>query len=110
MLSYDRVLEITKELSGKQIKTLYDTNVFVPTPLKKCVLIVLVRDKNYFNATSSIAVRHFHGTGMSTMQIVSEENLSEEISCNTDIEFTSNMTDITSKTVLQIHIRVMYKY
>ena len=36
------------------------------------------------------------------MQFFSEENLDDEILCNIDIEFTSNMTDITSKKVLQI--------
>ena len=35
------------------------------------------------------------------MLLFSVANLSDEI-CNTDIEFTSNMTDIASKKVLQI--------
>ena len=36
------------------------------------------------------------------MLFFSVANLGDEILCNTDIEFTSNMTDIISKKVLQI--------
>ena len=36
------------------------------------------------------------------MQIVSAENLCDEILCNTDIKFASNMADITLKKLLQI--------
>ena len=39
-LSYDRVLEITKELSDTQIKHYMNTNVFAPGPLKKNLFTV----------------------------------------------------------------------
>ena len=101
-LSYDRVLEITEELSDIQIKHYMNTNVFAPSPLKKNLFTVLAKDNIDFNATYSTAVQHFHGTSMTAMQFFSEENLGDEILYNTDIEFTSNITDLTSKKVLQI--------
>ena len=48
------------------------------------------------------AVHLFHVTSMTVMQYVSEENLGDEILCNTDIEFTFNTTGITLKKVPQI--------
>ena len=79
-----------------------NTNVFAPSPLKKNLFAVSAKDNIDFNATSSTAVQHFYGTSMTVMQFFSKENLGDEILCNNDIEFTSNMTDITSKKVFQI--------
>ena len=58
---------------------------------------------------SSTAVQHFHGTSMAAMQFFSEENLGDEILCNTDIEFTFNMIDIISKKYFkyQNHIQML---
>ena len=79
-----------------------NTNVFAPNPFKKNIFTLLAKDNIDFNATSPTAVQHFHETSMTAMQFFSEKNLGDEILCNTDIKFTSNMTDITSKKVLQI--------
>lgn len=101
-LSYDRVLEMTKELCYIQTKHHINTNVFTPSPSKKSLFTVLAKDNLDFNDTSSTTVQHFHGTSMTTMQFISEENLGDEKLWNTDIEFTSNMTVSHQKKVLQI--------
>ena len=77
-LLHDRVLEMTKELCYIQTKHYINTNVFAASPSKKNLFTVLAKDNINFNATSSTVVQHFHGTSMTTMQFVSEENLGEE--------------------------------
>ena len=56
------MLEIRKELSDTQIKHYMNTKVLAPSPLKKNLFTVLAKDNIDFNATSSTAVQHFHGT------------------------------------------------
>ena len=74
----------------------------------KNLFIVLAKDNIDFNATSSAAAQHFHGTSMTAIQFISEENLGNEILCNTGIEFTSNITAITSKKSTS-NTRIAYK-
>ena len=84
-LSYDRVLEITKELSNTQIHHYLTNNVFAPSPLRKSVFIVIAKDNIDCNATSSTAVRHFHGTCMTVMQFISAEISGTKYSFTEDV-------------------------
>ena len=41
---------------------------FFSNPLRKSIFTVVAKDKIDFSATSSTAVKHFHGTSMTVMQ------------------------------------------
>lgn len=77
-------------MSDTQVKHYKNTKSF-----KIYIFTVLAKDNIDFNASSSTAVQHLHMTSMTAIQFVSEENLGDEISCNIDIKFTSNLTDST---------------
>ena len=46
--------------------------VFTPTPLKKNNFTIIAKDNIDHNATSSTAVKHYHGTSMTVIQFVSD--------------------------------------
>ena len=74
-LSYDRILEFRKKLSDAQIEKLRTHRDFFPNPLRKSIFTVVAKHKIDFSATSSAAVKHFHGTSMTVMQFPLAENL-----------------------------------
>ena len=74
-LSYDCILDYTKKLSDAQTESYELTGIFSPNPLRKSIFTVVAKDNIDFNATSSTAVKHFHGTSMTVMQFPVLDNL-----------------------------------
>ena len=77
-LSYDQILEFTKNLSEVQIKNYELTGMFMPSPLRKDIFTVVAKDNINFNATSSTAAKHFHGTSITVMQFPSHDYIGNE--------------------------------
>ena len=78
-MSYDRILQFTKNLSDVQIKNYELPGVFTSSLLRKDIFTVFAKDNIDFNATSSTAAKHFHGTSMMVMQFPSRNVGNENI-------------------------------
>ena len=78
-MSYDRIFQFTKNLSDVQIKNYELTGVFTSSLLRKDIFTVFAKDNIDFNATSSTAAKHFHGTSMMVMQFPSHNVGNENI-------------------------------
>ena len=77
-LSYDQVLEFTKNYLMHRLKITKLTGVFSPNPLKKSIFEVFAKDNIAFNANTSAAVKHFQGTSMTVMKFPSAENVGND--------------------------------
>ena len=97
-VSYDRVLELTKEYADNLVKDYNDNQVFCPSTLKRKVFSIIAKDNIDHNARSTTATKHYHGTSMTVMQFLSEDNRGETQSRIEKIEEESSH----SKKVLQI--------
>ena len=73
-ISYDRLLDITKDISETMLSQYERDGVFLPSVLKKDIFTMIAKDNVDFNAKSSTASKHFHGTSMSVLQFPSFEN------------------------------------
>ena len=76
-ISYDRVLEITKEYADNLVKGYNINQVFCPLTLKRNVFTIIAKDNIDHNARSTAATKHYHGTSMTAMQFLSNENRGE---------------------------------
>ena len=72
-VSYDRVLELTKEYADNLVKDYNDNQVFCPSTLKRKVFSIIAKDNIVHNARSTTATKHYHGTSMTVMQFLSED-------------------------------------
>ena len=66
--SYDRLLDITKDISEAMLKQYERDGVFLPSNLKMKPFTAIAKDNTDVNAKSSGASKHFHGTSMSVLQ------------------------------------------
>ena len=101
-MSYDQILEFTKNLSDVQIKNYELTGVFTPSPLRKDIFTVVAKDNIDFNPTLSTAAKHFHGTSMTVMQLPSIDNVGNESIMPESTHLLAKQQDKTSKKVLKI--------
>ena len=72
--------------------------MFCPSTLKRKVFSIIAKDNIDHNARSTTATKHYHGTSMTVMQFLSEDNRGETQSRIEKIEEESSH----SKKVLQI--------
>ena len=77
--SYDRVLEVTKDMGDSLVAQFKVHGVFVPGNLRSGVFTILAKDNVDSNATSSTATRHYHGTSMTIMQYPTAGNTGVEV-------------------------------
>ena len=73
-ISYDRLLDITKDLSERLLYQYARDGVFLPSVLKQDIFTIIAKDNIDINAKSSTASKHFHGTSMSILQFPLTEN------------------------------------
>ena len=74
-VSYDRVLELTKEYADNLVRDYNDNQVFCPSTLQTKVFSVIVKDNIDHNAKPTTATKNYHGgTNMTVMQFLSEDN------------------------------------
>ena len=66
--SYDRVLEVTKDIGDSLITQFKMHGMFLPGNLRSGLFTILAKDNVDSNATSSTATRHYHGTSITIMQ------------------------------------------
>ena len=74
----------------------------MPNPLRKSVFTVVAKDNTDFSATSSTAVKHFHGTSMTVMQFPVSDNLSNSITLQECVQSNNEKSKNNSKKVLKI--------
>ena len=67
-LSYQRVLDITKNLYNSTKKQFYRDNALVPGVLRKGIFTVMAKNNIDLNAKSTIITSHYHGTSISVFQ------------------------------------------
>ena len=75
---YDRVLELTKEFADSLVKGCNIYGVFCPKILKTGVFTIIAKDNIDHNARSITATKHYHGTSMTAMQFIAEDNRGED--------------------------------
>ena len=75
VLSYDRILAFIHELS-ETAKALYNDSgdKVLPSTLRQGIFTIFVDDNADENRSSVLAAGHFHGTGVTLLQFLSEEN------------------------------------
>ena len=73
-VSYQRVLDITKNLYDSQRNQYERDGVLVPCVMRKNVFTILAKDNIDLNARSTDAKSHYHGTSLSGLQYPNEEN------------------------------------
>ena len=73
-VSYDRVLEITKDIYENLRESFFSYNCFFPNILKKKLFTVLLKDNIDVNARSNFVNSHYHGTSISIIQFVTNED------------------------------------
>ena len=88
-VSYDRVLEISRGLSDTLLRRYNECKVFTPTPLKKNIFTIIAKDNIDHNATSSTAVKHYHGTSMTVIQFVSDTQPGDEQQFPPSLQFST---------------------
>ena len=98
-ISYDRVLKIPKEYTDNLVKGYNVNQVFCPLTLKRNVFTIIAKDNIDHNARSTTATKHYHGTSMTAMQFLSNENRGETQDPPT---YDQNQHVNCSKKVLQI--------
>ena len=73
-VSYDRVLEITKNIYENLRLPYFSHNRWFPDILKKGLFTVLMKDNIDVNARSNIVSSHYHGASISVIQYVTENS------------------------------------
>ena len=73
-ISYQRVLDITKNLYHSQRRQYERDGVLVPCVMRKNVFTILAKDNIDLNARSTDAKSHYHGTSLSGLQYPNQEN------------------------------------
>ena len=73
-VSYDRVLEITKDIYENLRESFFSYNCFFANILKKILVTVLLKDNIDVNARSNFVNSHYHGTSISIIQFVTNED------------------------------------
>ena len=77
-VSYDRVLELTKEFADSLVKGYNINGVFCPKTLETGVFTIIAKGNIDHNARSTTATQHYHGTSMTAMQFIAEDNRGED--------------------------------
>ena len=73
-ISYQRVLEITKNLYDSQRRQYERDGVLVPCVMRKDVFTILAKDNIDLDARSTDAKSHYYGTSLSGLQYLNQEN------------------------------------
>ena len=73
-ISYDRVLEITKNIYENYRESYENNKFFFPNILKMRLFTVMLKDNIDLNSKSNFIRWHYHGTSRSMIQFKSNEN------------------------------------
>ena len=76
-ISYQRVVDITKNLYHSQRRQYERDGVLVPCVMRKNVFTILAKDNIDLNARSTDAKSHYHGTSLSGLQYPNQETLGQ---------------------------------
>ena len=71
---YERVLEIIKNINEKLRLSYFSHNCWFASILKKVFLLYWLKDNNEVNARSNFVSSHYHGTSISIIQFVTDDN------------------------------------
>ena len=90
-LPYNQVLEMTKDISIKELQKYEINGSFIPNNVKLHTQTVIAKDNIGLNAHSTIIKSHFHGMSMSVLQfptllnpgVTPQYNLEEESDMHT---------------------------
>ena len=69
-VSYDRILEITKDMYENLRMSYFNHNCFFPNTLRKNDFTVLLKDNIDVNARSNFVSSHYHWTSISIVQFI----------------------------------------
>ena len=71
LISYNRLLDITRDLANRILHQYKCDGVFIPCNLKKNIFTIVAKDNIDHNARSTTATKHYHGTSFSVSQFPS---------------------------------------
>ena len=109
-LSYTRILEITCELSNASISQYNCNKVFAPSVLRKGLFTIIAKDNIDHNASSSTAVKHYHGTSMTVMQSLTDESAGEQQTFLSNIDFSNQQSKTSDLKMPSSYIQVLPHY
>ena len=67
-ISYNRLLDITRDLANQILHQYKHDRVFIPFNLKKTIFTIIAKCNINHNARSTTATKHYHGTSFSVFQ------------------------------------------
>ena len=67
-VSYNRSLDITRDLANRILHQYECDGVFIPCNLKKDIFTIIAKDNIDHNARATTATKHYHGTSFSVFQ------------------------------------------
>ena len=67
-VSYNRSLDITRDLANRILHQYECDGVFIPCNLKKNIFTIIAKDNIDHNARATTATKHYHGTSFSVFQ------------------------------------------
>ena len=94
--SYDRVLQVAKEIGDNLMRQFKTHGILAPGELKRGVFIMVAKDNVDHNALSNTATKHFHDTSMTVMQTLTPGKAGTNIS---NVEDTTVNTSNTPESI-----------
>ena len=80
LISYNRLLGITQDLTNRILHQYKRDRLFIPCNLKKNIFTIIAKDNIDHNARSTTATKQYHGTSFSVFQFPSVAFLGDMIS------------------------------
>ena len=94
--SYDRVLQVAKEIGDNLMRQFKTHGILAPGELKRGVFTMVAKDNVDHNALSNTATKHFHDTSMTVMQTLTPGKAGTNIS---NVEDTTVNTSNTPESI-----------
>ena len=92
-ISYNRLLDVTKDMASRMLAQYEHDGVFIPRNLLKNVFTIFAKDNIDSNARSTTATKHYHGTSLSIFQFPTTDNPGEKIEYDLDLQNEGNQTN-----------------
>ena len=92
-ISYNRLLNITQDLANRILHQNKRDGVFIPCNLKKNIFTIIAKDNIDYNARSTTATKHYHGTSFSIFQFPSVVFQGDMISYPDELPTTTKLSN-----------------
>ena len=103
-------MSITKSLYEALRTAFGHYKIFLPTNLKKGYFTVFAKDNTDKNAIANLVQSHFHGTGISLIQLLDHENQGESPDCHGFADAVYNIKKLAPRPAEYTQPRNAYRF